>query len=50
LGYNTYIHGNVTGNSCVAILNKNVFFSKMENRKVKQVPCLEVGTSGRGRI
>jgi hypothetical protein len=43
-GYNTYVNNETP---CIAILNKQrCLFSKMENRKVKQV-LPRVGTSGR---
>jgi hypothetical protein len=48
LGYNTYIHGNVTRKLCITILNKQKYlFSKMEDRKVKPV-LSGGGTSGSG--
>jgi hypothetical protein len=45
LGYNAYIHKNVTSNKDV------IFFplTKMENRRAEQVLLAGVGTSGRSR-
>jgi ABC-type phosphate/phosphonate transport system ATPase subunit len=51
LGYNTYIHGNVTRNSLCGYLQQTKYlfflFTKSENRRAEQV-LSRVGISGQG--
>jgi hypothetical protein len=51
-GFNTYIHGNVTGKLCTAILNKQkcyfFFFYKIREQKGRTGPVWGTGASGKG--